>query len=156
VGRALRDVREAGQAARLFRGDQEQLHRRRRGGPVGIWANSYDIFNWEAGPQSHKDYIGRLRKFTKDEYPSSWPITGYVAMQALVAGIKKANSIEADKVAKALLDITFDAPTGPITLRGKDHNANRGQFWGRMVTDPKYPFPVMAEASYLDPTKFMD
>ena len=77
-------------------------------------------------------------------------------MQALVAGIKKANSIEADKVAKALLDITFDAPTGPITLRGKVLNANRGQFWGRMTTDPKYPFAVMTEAQYLEPTKFMD
>jgi branched-chain amino acid transport system substrate-binding protein len=124
--------------------------------PAGIWANSYDISNWESGPQSHKDYIARLRKFTKDENPSSWPITGYVAMQALVAGIKKANSIDSDKVAKALLDITFDAPTGQITLRGKDHNANRGQFWGLMVMDPKYPFAVMAEANYLEPTKFMD
>jgi hypothetical protein len=25
-----------------------------------------------------------------------------------------------------------------------------------MVMDPKYPFAVMAEANYLEPTKFMD
>ncbi len=25
--------------------------------PVGIWGNSYDVFNWEGGPPAHKDYI---------------------------------------------------------------------------------------------------
>ncbi len=102
------------------------------------------------------DCGARLKQYTKEEYPSSWPITGYVAMQALVEGIRKANSIESDKVAKALLDLTFNSPTGPLTIRGKDHNANRGQFWGRMGMDPKYPFAIMMDASYVDPLKFMD
>ena len=31
----------------------------------------------------------RVKAFTKDEYGSSWPIMGYVAMQALVEGIKQ-------------------------------------------------------------------
>ena len=64
--------------------------------PVGIWGNSYDAFYWEDAPAAHKDWILRLSKYTKDEYPSSWPIQGYLGMQFLVEAIKKANIIESD------------------------------------------------------------
>ena len=43
-------------------------------------------------------------------------MTGYVAMQMLVEAIKKANSIDSDKVAKALLDLTIDTPIGKQTI----------------------------------------
>ncbi|HVL57499.1 MAG TPA: ABC transporter substrate-binding protein [Burkholderiaceae bacterium] len=124
--------------------------------PVGIWANSYDVFNWADGPQSHKDWVDRVRKFTKEEHPSSWPLVGYMAMQALVAGIQKANSVDSERVSKALRGISYDTPLGKQTIREKDHNANRGQFWGKMVKDPKYPFPVMTEIKYVDPLPLMD
>ena len=51
----------------------------------------------------------------------------------LTEAIKKANSVDTDKVAKALLGLTIDTPIGKQTMRGKDHQANRGQFWGKMV-----------------------
>jgi branched-chain amino acid transport system substrate-binding protein len=124
--------------------------------PVGIWANSYDVFYWDKAPQSHKDFIERLKKYTGQEHPSSWPLVGYMAMQALVAGIEKAKAVDSDKVAKALLDITYETPLGKQTIRAKDHNANRGQFWGKTVNDPKYPFPVMSDVTYVDPLKMMD
>ena len=124
--------------------------------PVGIWANSYDVFHWDKAPQSHREFIERLKKYTNEEHPSSWPIVGYMAMQALVAGIEKAKAVDSDKVAKALLDISFDTPLGKQTIRAKDHNANRGQFWGKMVKDSKYPFTVMSEITYVDPLTLMD
>jgi branched-chain amino acid transport system substrate-binding protein len=123
--------------------------------PFGIWANSYDAFNWE-GPAAHKEYIGRLRAFTKEEHPSSWPITGYIGMQILTAAIAKANSTDSEMVAKAMLDITVDTPIGKQTIRAKDHQANRGQFWGKMIKDAKYPFAVMTPPIYIDPAPFMD
>jgi branched-chain amino acid transport system substrate-binding protein len=123
--------------------------------PFGVWANSYDAFNWD-GPPAHKEYISRLRAFTKEEHPSSWPITGYIGMQILTAAIAKAGSIESEKVAKAMLDITVDTPIGKQTIRAKDHQANRAQFWGKMIKDPKYPFAVMSPPIYIDPTPFMD
>jgi branched-chain amino acid transport system substrate-binding protein len=123
--------------------------------PVGIWGNAYDAFNWENAPPAHKDYIARLKAYTKEEYPSSWPVTGYVGMQMLVEGIKKAGAVDSDKVAKALLDLTIDTPIGSQTLRAKDHQANRGQLWGKTVQDPKYPFAVMKDILYIDPLPFM-
>jgi len=124
--------------------------------PVGIWGNSYDAFYWQEGPPAHRDFVARLSKYTKDEYPSSWPIQGYIGMQFLAEGIKKAGSTDSDKVAKALLGLTIDSPIGKQTIREKDHQANRGQLYGKTVKDPKYPFAIMKPVVYVDPTKFMD
>ena len=123
--------------------------------PVGIWANTYDAFYWAETP-AHRDYTARLAKFTKDEYPSSWAIQGYTGMQFLAEAIKKAGSTESDKVSRALLGLTIDTPAGKQTIREKDHQADRGQLYGKTVKDPKYPFPILKPVEYVDPTKFMD
>jgi len=123
--------------------------------PVGIWGNSYDADEVEL-QAAHRDYTARLSKYLKDEYPSSWAIQGYTGMQFLVEAIKKANSTDSDKVAKALLGLTIETPIGPQTIREKDHQANRGQLYGKTAMDPKYPFPIMKPVTYVDPTKFMD
>ena len=124
--------------------------------PVGIWGNSYDAFYWTEGPPAHRDYVARVSKYLKDEYPSSWAIQGYIGMQALTEAIKKAGSTDSDKVSKALLGLTIDTPHGKLTLREKDHQANRAQIYGKTVKDPKYPFAIMKPAVYVDPAKFMD
>ena len=123
--------------------------------PVGIWGNSYDAFYWGETP-GHRDYTARLSKYLKDEYPSSWAIQGYIGMQFLAEAIKKAGSTDSDKVSKALLGLTVETPIGPLTIREKDHQANRGQLYGKTVKDPKYPFAIMKPVTYVDPSKFMD
>src|SRR5262245_51942338 len=123
--------------------------------PVGIWGNSYDAFYW-GETAAHKDYVARLSKYLKDDYPSSWAIQGYIGVQFLTEAIKKANSTESDKVSKALLGLTVETPIGPQTIREKDHQANRGQLYGKTAKDSKYPFAIMKPVTYVDPTKFMD
>ena len=123
--------------------------------PVGIWGNSYDAFYW-GETSAHRDYVARLSKYLKDEYPSSWAIQGYIGMQFLVEAIKKANSTESDKVAQALLGLAVETPMGKLTIREKDHQANRGQLYGKTVKDPQYPFAIMKPAVYVDPSPFMD
>jgi branched-chain amino acid transport system substrate-binding protein len=122
--------------------------------PFGIYGNSYDIADYAGQPESHKKYIEKIKAFTKEDPPSTWPVTVYVAMQFLVEGIKKANSLESDKVAKALLDLTIDAPFGKQTLRGSDHQADRGQFYGKMEKGPSGN-AVMTGVKYVDPKPFM-
>ena len=123
--------------------------------PVGIWGNSYDAFYW-GETAAHRDYVARLSKYLKDEYPSSWAIQGYIGMQFLVEAIKKANGTDSDKVAHALLGLAVETPIGRLTIREKDHQANRGQLYGRTARDPKYPFAIMKPAVYVDPSPFMD
>jgi len=123
--------------------------------PVGIWGNSYDAFYWGETP-AHRDYTARLSKYLKDEYPSSWAIQGYIGMQFLTEAIKKAGSTDSEKDAKALLGLTVETPIGPLTIREKDHQANRGQLYGKTVKDPKFPFAIMKPVVYVDPSRFMD
>lgn len=124
--------------------------------PFGIWGNTYDAFYWEDAPPAHRDYTARLSKYLKDEHPSSWAIQGYIGMQFLAEAIKKAGSTESDKVSKALIGLSVDTPHGKLTIREKDHRSNRGQLYGKMIKDPRYPFAIMKPITYVDPTKFMD
>jgi branched-chain amino acid transport system substrate-binding protein len=124
--------------------------------PVGIWGNSYDAFYWDAAPPAYRDYVARLSKYLKDEYPSSWAIQGYMGMQFLAEAIKKAGSTDSDKVSRALLGLSVETPHGKMTIREKDHQLNRGQLYGKTVKDPKYPFAIMKPLTYVDPSPFMD
>ncbi|MFL5282091.1 MAG: ABC transporter substrate-binding protein [Rhodopila sp.] len=123
--------------------------------PAGIIANTYDPVIWPNAPAYYKDYAARIKAYTKEEFQPSWCIVGYTALLCFVAGVKKANSFDTDKVAKAMIGMTFDTPIGPQTIREKDHSANRGQFWGKIVKTADYPFAIMAEPTYIDPTPFM-
>lgn len=123
--------------------------------PFGIWANSYDLASYEGQSEAHKKYIERVKAYTKEDPPSTWPVTVYVAMQFLVEGIKKAGSVDSEKVAKALEGLTIEAPFAKQTIRAKDHQADRGQFYGKMVKGPSGD-AIMTEVKYVDPKPFMD
>ena len=123
--------------------------------PFGIYGNSYDLAVYDGQSDAHKKYIERIKAYTKEDPPSTWPLTDHVAMQFLVEGIKKAGSLDSDKVAKALLDLTIDAPFGKQTIRASDHQADRGQFYGKMVKGPAGN-AIMTEVKYVDPKPFMD
>jgi branched-chain amino acid transport system substrate-binding protein len=123
--------------------------------PVGIWGNTYDAFFFDAGP-AHRTYVEKVKKYLNDPQPSSWVIQGYIAMQFLTEAIKKAKSTKSDDVSKALRGLSVDTPHGPMTMREKDHQCNRGQLYGKVVKDEKYPFPILSPVVYVDPTKFMD
>jgi branched-chain amino acid transport system substrate-binding protein len=123
--------------------------------PLGITTNAYDLFYYPDTP-AHKAYVERLKAFTKQEYPPSWAITCYISMQFLAEAVKKANSTDTMKVVKALEGLTIDTPIGKQTMRAKDHQANRGQFWGTTAKVPEYPFPILRPVEYISPDNLMD
>jgi branched-chain amino acid transport system substrate-binding protein len=119
--------------------------------PYGIWSDAYDPVIWPVGePAAHKIYVDHLKAFTKETYGSGWAIMGYSAVFALVEGIKKAGSTDSDKVAKALLGLTFDTPVGKRTFNADTHETAMGEFWGQMVKDPTLPFAIMKDPKYID------
>src|SRR5215467_14212164 len=118
--------------------------------PYGIWSDAYDPVIWPVDePAEHKAYIDRLKTYAKEQYGSGWAIMGYSSIFALVEGIKKAGTINSDKVAKALLGLTFDTPIGKLTFNEKTHETDMGEFWGQMIKDDRYPFAVMKDPKYL-------
>ena len=118
--------------------------------PYGIWSDAYDPVIWpENEPAAHKTFIEHLKAYTNEKYASGWAIMGYASIFALTEGIKKAGSTNSDKVAKALLGLSFDTPIGKLTFNEKTHETDMGEFWGLMVKDDRYPFAVMKDPKYL-------
>ncbi|MFQ5878898.1 MAG: ABC transporter substrate-binding protein [Dehalococcoidia bacterium] len=57
-------------------------------------------------------------------YPVVGSVLGYNATYALAAAIEKAGTTETEAVADALEGLTFDTPTGPVTIRALDHQGD--------------------------------
>ncbi|HXO01245.1 MAG TPA: ABC transporter substrate-binding protein [Stellaceae bacterium] len=126
--------------------------------PYGITSDTYDPVVWAGGnePPEHKAYVEKLKAFMKSDSGSGWAIQGYTAIVALAAGINKAGAVDNEKVAAAMLGLTFDTPAGKRTIDPKTHETEAGEFWGEMVKDPAYSFAVMKSPTYADPTPFMN
>ena len=119
--------------------------------PFGIWSDAYDPVIWPGHePAAHKAWVQEMKDSLKSPYGSGWAIQGYSVILALAAGIEKANSTNSDKVAKALVGLTFDTPAGKRSFNA-NHDADTGEFWGEMVKDPKYPFAIIKDPTYYNP-----
>jgi branched-chain amino acid transport system substrate-binding protein len=121
--------------------------------PYGIIANAYDPVIWAAEPPEHKKFIEDLKKFTNAQYASGWSIQGYVMVEALVAGIKKAGNTKSDDVSKAMAGMSFDTPVGQRSFSEKSHETFAPEYTGLMVKDPNYPFAVIKDPTPM-PTDF--
>ena len=99
------DLDKAGQAARLLRSRAEPCRQRRRGRLCGslarararlpvrhLAATATTLPPIQGSRKPTRSISTALKAYTKEDPPSTWPITVYVAMQFLVEGIKKANS----------------------------------------------------------------
>jgi branched-chain amino acid transport system substrate-binding protein len=87
--------------------------------------------------------------------PRMASLVGYSTGKALVAGIAKAGSTNAEKLAAAFADITFDTPAGSVTFRSIDHQSTLGLYVGRTgIKDGKGVMvsSVFKDGSALQPT----
>jgi branched-chain amino acid transport system substrate-binding protein len=104
--------------------------------PEGIWTNSYEVFY----------------------FPDTAEHNAYIALKWLTEGVAAAGSTDSDKVIAALEGLTIQTPIGEQTMRASDHQANRGQFWGKMTKseDPNYPYKVLDSVEYVPADGLMD
>jgi len=125
--------------------------------PEGIWANSYQLFYYPDTPE-HRSYVDELSTRSGRPHPHAFPITGYIGMQFLAEAIRKAGTTDSQAVIDALEGLTITTPIGEQTIRASDHQANRGQFWGRMAPshDPSYPYLIMDPVEYIPADDIMD
>ncbi|MDP2256072.1 MAG: ABC transporter substrate-binding protein, partial [Polaromonas sp.] len=66
------------------------------------------------------------------EYPKVGSVVGYSTMQAIFAGIKKANSTDNEKLVTALRGLKFSTPFGPAEFRAIDHQSTMGAYVGKL------------------------
>jgi branched-chain amino acid transport system substrate-binding protein len=116
--------------------------------PEGIWGNAYDLFYWPDTPE-HKRFIKAYMDKTGASYVPGWAIQGYIGTHFLAAAIKKAGTIETEAVIDALEGMTIQTPIGPLTIRAFDHQANRGQVYGRTKFDPNRGYTILEDIRYI-------
>jgi len=122
--------------------------------PDGIWGNAYDVYYWPDTPE-HKAFVKAYMDKTGQKYVPGWAIQGYMGTHFLAAAIKKAGTIDTEPVIDALEGLSIMTPVGKMTIRAFDHQANRGQVYGRTKFDPKLGFAILEDVRYISPDNLM-
>ena len=111
--------------------------------PVGIWGNSYDAFYWgdDAGPQRLHGAAGEV---PEGRVPVVVGDPGLHRHAVPGRGDQEGRTARTPtRWPRRCSGSPVDTPVGKLTIREKDHQANRGQLYGKTVMDPKYPFAIM-------------
>ena len=67
-----------------------------------------------------------------NENPKVGSVVGYATMQAIFAAIKKANSVDNEKLVIAMRGLKFSTPFGPAEFRAIDQQSTMGAFVGKL------------------------
>ena len=114
-------------------GDYSTLSALKETFPEGVWAYAQDLWYYNDIPELAA-YHEALAKLQGREDTGMFAICGYVAVKALAAGIEKAGSADADKLAEALEGLTVATPLGELTMDAKKHRFSLPAFYGPITT----------------------
>jgi branched-chain amino acid transport system substrate-binding protein len=92
--------------------------------------------------RTNKKFVKAYHKRWND-YPENFGHNAYVAVKMMAQAIKKAKSIDRDKLLVELeKEKKYNAPMGRSYFRASDHQIIRNIAAGQIVKVPEYPFPV--------------
>lgn len=100
----------------------------------------------------HKAFVAAYQAKFKDT-PRLGSLLGYVVVYMVRDLINKAGSTDTAKLAATLKDMKFETVSGPVAMRGLDHQSTLGAWVGELaVKDGK---GVMTNWSYQDGAKYL-
>jgi branched-chain amino acid transport system substrate-binding protein len=109
-------------------GEPEYLDPLKDEAPVGWYVTGYPWQSIET--PEHKAFIEAYRKKYND-YPRLGSIVGYATIHSIAAVLKKAGSIETDKLIAAMKGLQVGTPFGNVVYRALDHQSTMGAYVGR-------------------------
>jgi branched-chain amino acid transport system substrate-binding protein len=121
--------------------------------PVGLIVDQRYYFHWPA-TKRNQEFVKAYMADFKD-YPSAWAAEGYDGVYFLAEAIKKAGSLDTDKVIAALEGLTLELPRGKATLRKEDHQLASDFMVGETVFDKAYPFAIVGKAEVFPAAKVL-
>ena len=119
-------------------------------GVIGYERGPFFVIRNLAPSQRFEDFIKTYRAAT-NKYPSTWAINAYDGVMAWAKAVKKANTVETEKVVDALEGLELDSLRGPGRyIRKIDHQANVGSYIGVVAWDKSFPdFAIWKDATYI-------
>ena len=129
----------------LLTGEPEYLDTLKTETPNGWLVTGYPWYGIQT--PAHEAFLKAYQaKF--NDYPRLGSIVGYITIQSLAAGIRKAGSVETEKLIQAFKGLAVQTPLGPIVYRAEDHQSTLGTFVGR--TRQVNGQGVMGDFRYVD------
>lgn len=104
--------------------------------PENVWAGTNYVFTIET--PENKAFVERFRA-RYGHTPTDYNYLGYAAFVILAEGVKKAGTIDQEKVIDALKGLTVKLPGGPVTIRAFDQQGDMGLYIVKTAKDPAYP-----------------
>jgi branched-chain amino acid transport system substrate-binding protein len=89
-------------------------------------------YAWDFDNPQNKQFVAAYEK-AYGEKPFFIPAENYLAAQFLFAAVKKAGSVDVEKVKAAMNNLTIDTINGKLTMRPQDHQALRDTYVGKIV-----------------------
>lgn len=119
-------------------------------GVIGYERGPFHVIRKLAPSQRLEDFIKKYRAAT-NKYPSTWAINAYDGVMAWAKAVRKANSVETERVVNALEGLELDSLRGPGRyIRKADHQANVGAYIGVVAWDKSFPdFAIWKDATYI-------
>jgi branched-chain amino acid transport system substrate-binding protein len=113
----------------LLGGEPEYLDPLKEEAPDGWYVTGYP---WsEIKTPEHTKFLDAYQKKFKD-YPRLGSVVGYSTVMSAVAAIKKAGSLDQEKLVAAMSGLQLGTPFGPITYRALDHQSTMGTYVGQI------------------------
>lgn len=134
----------------LLAGEPEYLDPLEDEVPVGWYVTGYP---WQdIATQEHKKFLAAYQAKFKD-YPRLGSIVGYSTVWSAAAVIKKAGTLDMEKLVAAMKGLSHSTPLGDITYRTQDHQSTMGAYVGKLGL--KNGKGIMTDWYYADGAKFL-
>jgi branched-chain amino acid transport system substrate-binding protein len=133
----------------LLAGEPEYLDPLKDETPAGWYVTGYPWYGIKT--PAHQKFLESYQKRWKD-YPRAGSVVGYTTILSAVAAMKKAGSLESEKLAAAMKGLELESPFGKIHYRAIDHQSTMGAYVGRLAL--REGKGVMVNFSYADGGKF--
>jgi len=158
AGDLARFVRE-GNIRGLFKGREvfnllggwpEYLDPMKDEAPEGWYVTGYPWYGIDT--PEHRKFLAAYQRRWND-YPRAGSVVGYATVMTAAAAIRKAGSLDSEKLVEAMKNLHVDTPFGDVVFRALDHQSTLGTYVGRTgVKDGK---GVMSSWRYADGAKFL-
>jgi branched-chain amino acid transport system substrate-binding protein len=134
----------------LLAGEPEYLDPLKDETPEGWYVTGYP---WNAiKTPEHDKFLAAYQKRWND-YPRLGSVVGYATMMTAVEAMKKAGSVETEKLVGAMKGLQVMTPFGKVEFRALDHQSTMGAYVGRI--GQKGGKGVMTSYQYMDGAKYL-
>lgn len=140
-----RGLFEGREIVSLLTGEPEYLDALGKETPTGWTITGYP---WYAIDTSYNEQFVKDFRARFNDYPRLGSVVGYASLLSIAEGIKKAGSLDTEKLVEAFRGLQLDTPFGPIQYRALDHQSTMGVFVGKSAQRDGQG--VMVDFTYVD------